>query len=319
MVKYFYSCDWGTTNLRLRLVNASTSTVVTSIEIDQGIAKVFSQWKTTDVDRFGFYCGILQNCISKLKPLIDVKPRTIPVIVSGMATSNMGMIELPYAELPVGIDSTGLFIQSFQSSSEFDYPLILVSGVRTNTDLMRGEEVQVIGACYGSTSSEELFVLPGTHSKHVWADDKNITDLKTYMTGELFQLLTVNSILSSSIELTDDINTPGWENFFEEGIMQSIKNGVLENLFGLRVAHIFNKRTAQQNGYYLNGLLIGNELKNILHQEDREIVLVSNELQKKYYSAALDLLNIRANRRWVSSETATVNGHGIVFRKYFDR
>ena len=232
-----------------------------------------------------------------------------------MASSNIGMIELPYAELPVGIDGSGLFTQSFPGSGDFAYPLIIISGVKTNADLMRGEEVQVIGACRSRRGIEELFILPGTHSKHVSTDNKNITDVKTYMTGELFQLLAANSILSKSIEVTDDPDIPGWENFFEEGVMQSVKSGVVENLFGLRVAHIFNKRTAQQNGYYLNGLLIGSELKNIREEYGLEIVLVSNERQKKYYSAGLDLLNKGVTRRWISSQAATVYGHQAIFEK----
>lgn len=317
MFKYFYSCDWGTTNLRLRLVDASTSAVLSNIETDQGITKVFSQWKLSRRERFRFYCDILRNCISNLRSSIETLPGSIPVIVSGMASSNMGMIELPYAELPAGIDGTGLLIQSFQSSGDFAYPLILVSGVRTNTDFMRGEEVQVIGAARSRPGNNELFILPGTHSKHVWTHNNSILDLKTYMTGELFQLLSVNSILANSIEATNDLNTPGWENFFEEGVMQSLKSGVLENLFGLRVAHIFNKRTPQQNGYYLNGLLIGSELKNILEDQGREIVLVSTELFKKYYSAALDLLNVHLKSRWVSSEAATVAGHQVIFERQF--
>ena len=317
MINYFYSCDWGTTNLRLRLVDATTSAVLSDIETNQGITKVFSQWKLSDKDRFRFYCDILQNCISNLKASIETSSGNIPVIVSGMASSNIGMIELPYSELPVGIDGTGLFIQSFQSSSDFGHPLILVSGVRTNTDFMRGEEVQVIGACRNRSGNHEIFILPGTHSKHVWTHNNSITDLKTYMTGEVFQLMSVNSILSNSIEVTEDSNLPGWENFFEEGVRQSIQSGVLENLFGLRVAHIFNKRTAQQNGYYLSGLLIGSELKKILEDQGREIILVSNELQKKYYLAALDLLNVRVRTRWVSSEVATVNGQQIIFERQY--
>jgi 2-dehydro-3-deoxygalactonokinase len=182
---------------------------------------------------------------------------------------------------------------------------------------MRGEEVQVIGACRNRSGNDELFILPGTHSKHVWTHNNSITDLKTYMTGELFQLLSVNSILSNSIEVTDDSNAHGWENFFEEGVMQSLKSEVMENLFGLRVAHIFNKRTAQQNGYYLTGLLIGSELKNIREDHGSEIVLVSNELFKKYYSAALELLDVHVRSRWVSSETATVEGHQVIFERQF--
>ena len=316
MNKHFYSCDWGTTNLRIRLVEASTGNVVSRIETDQGITKVFSQWKLSRVDRFSFYSGMLKDCISKLKTSVEAAPGRIPIIISGMASSNIGMIELPYAELPVEINGTGLFIQSFEDSVDLG-PIMLISGVRTNADIMRGEEVQVIGACGTRSNISELFILPGTHSKHVRTYDNRITDLKTYMTGELFQLLSVNSILSNSIDVTGDSNTPGWENFFEEGVMQSIKSGVLENLFGLRVAHIFNKRTAQQNGYYLNGLLIGSELKNILATREQQIVLVGNELQKKYYSAGLDLLNVGVNRRWISSEIATVNGHRTIFEKQF--
>ena len=101
--------------------------------------------------------------------------------------------------------------------------------------------------------------------------------------------------------------------------MRSVKDGAFENLFGLRVAHLLNKRTAQQNRYFLNGLLIGSELKNIGGNHSAEIVLVSTEFQKKYYSAALDLLNVGASRKWISSETATVNGHHTIFEKQFSQ
>ena len=211
MSKYFYSCDWGTTNLRLRLVDASTSTVVSGIETDQGITKIFSAWKLSDKERFDFYCNVLQTCISKLKSSTEVSRESIPIIVSGMASSSMGMTELPYAGLPIGIDGTGLLTQSFPSSANLANPLILVSGIRTDTDLMRGEEVQVIGASRNKPANDQLFILPGTHSKHVRTHDHNITGLKTYMTGELFQLLSVNSILSNSIDVTQDLNEPGWE------------------------------------------------------------------------------------------------------------
>src|SRR6185503_12620577 len=97
--------------------------------------------------------------------------------------------------------------------------------------------------------------------------------LKTYMTGELFRLMINNSILSGSIERADDQTTTGWEDFFEEGIRRSLKTGLSENLFGIRVAQLLNKRTAVQNGYYLNGLLIGSELKNISQEQRDDIVL----------------------------------------------
>lgn len=316
MSQYFFSCDWGTTNFRLRLVDAGNGTVISAVQTDQGVAKVFSGWKISDADRFTYFRDVLLKCILNLTESVKSLPENTLVIISGMATSNMGMIELPYAELPVKIDGTSLVIKTVQRSADFPYPVILVSGVKTKTDLMRGEEIQVIGACQNLSSTEGLFILPGTHSKHVWVQDGKITGIKTYMTGELFQLLAVNSILSGSIEPDNDFRLPGWQNYFEEGILQSQKNDLLESLFTIRVAQLFNERTAQQNHYYLNGLLIGGELKRISdQQQELDIVLVSNEYQKKIYMTAFELLKIPATGKWMSSEKASVKGHCLIFAK----
>ena len=66
MINYFYSCDWGTTNLRLRLVDATTSAVLSDIETNQGITKVFSQWKLSDKDRFRFDLGGVEDAYAEM-------------------------------------------------------------------------------------------------------------------------------------------------------------------------------------------------------------------------------------------------------------
>ena len=53
---------------------------------------------------------------------------------------------------------------------------------------------------------EQVFIFPGTHSKHVTVKNGNVIDIKTYMTGEFFELLSVKSILSATIEKTVDLN-----------------------------------------------------------------------------------------------------------------
>ena len=49
-------------------------------------------------------------------------------------------------------------------------------------DVIRGEETQVLGASKGGT---EHFVTPGTHSKWITVNDREITGFSSYMTGEV--------------------------------------------------------------------------------------------------------------------------------------
>lgn len=67
---------------------------------------------------------------------------------------------------------------------------------------MRSEEVQLIGAVEGQKDSaaETGYIFPGTHFKHIYVQRKQVTDFKTYMTGEYFELLSQKNILRESVE-----------------------------------------------------------------------------------------------------------------------
>ena len=45
-----------------------------------------------------------------------------------------------------------------------------------------------------------MFILPGTHSKHMMSEDGMLIDFQTWMTGELFEIISTNSILNNSIQ-----------------------------------------------------------------------------------------------------------------------
>jgi hypothetical protein len=66
---------------------------------------------------------------------------------TGMVSSSMGMRELPYRELPLAIDGSALSVERVAARDDFPHALVLVSGVRSHDDVMRGEETQLIGAC----------------------------------------------------------------------------------------------------------------------------------------------------------------------------
>lgn len=126
----------------------------------------------------------------------------IPILLSGMASSSIGIRELPYAQLPASLNGENLIIENISSNLELQNEVFLISGLEKPGDVMRGEETQAIGWKYSSfdASSNCVLIVPGTHSKHITICDDRIVDFKTFMTGEIFELLTSHSILSDSVQ-----------------------------------------------------------------------------------------------------------------------
>src|SRR6185312_13329821 len=97
-------------------------------------------------------------------------------------------------------------------------PTLLIPGVRTEEDMMRGEEVQVIGANARGEEGDATIILPGTHSKHVNVERGQAVTLKTFMSGEFFELLARHSILAHSVDDGLASNQPGADAAFIEGV-----------------------------------------------------------------------------------------------------
>lgn len=88
------SCDWGTTSFRLRLINTEDGTVLNEIAGGKGIAAVYNEWLQSGLaenERINFYRQILQAAIDKITA---GTPEKTPVIISGMASSSIGITEL---------------------------------------------------------------------------------------------------------------------------------------------------------------------------------------------------------------------------------
>ena len=146
MKNYILCCDWGTTSFRLRLVDRHTYEVIGELLSPAGVAGTFRAWKEqSELSRFDFYAGILNDSIRELADDSGNDLQHIPVIVSGMASSSLGMEEVPYANLPFDISGSQASCRIFKNFNGSDAPLILVSGVKSYEDVMRGEEAQLIG------------------------------------------------------------------------------------------------------------------------------------------------------------------------------
>ena len=205
MSGYFLSCDWGTSAFRLRLVRVGDMCVLDEVKSSQGMASTFNAWEehvsNNDLDRVDFYLKVISEHLAIIAQRSDVDVKDVPVVLSGMASSTIGILNMPYKQLPFNTDGRDLETRWIQRSKEFAHDVLLISGICNDDDVIRGEETQLIGCIEGNAKNgeEQLYILPGTHSKHIYVENGSVNHFQTFMTGEFFALLSTKSILSSSV------------------------------------------------------------------------------------------------------------------------
>ena len=203
-------------------------------------------------------------------------------LVSGMAGSKQGWVEAPYCPCPSGRVEVANAIVEIEPGRIAIVPGLsdMHDGV---PDVMRGEEVQIIGAMAITGLSDGLFVLPGTHNKWATVKRGRVTSFRTFMTGEFYALLSQHSILSRTL----DAQAPLDEIAFLQGVTQADNGqGLLHNAFGARTLALFERMQPGELASYLSGLLIGEELRTQSIHAASDLVLVGNaELTQRYLLA----------------------------------
>ncbi len=314
-MKLFFSCDWGTSTFRLRLVDAISEKILSELKTGYGIAGAFEAWKQSGLgedERIGFYQSYLVDQLKKMDASFR-KNADIPIVLSGMVSSSIGMLELPYKNLPFLADGSDLLLNAIPATADMP-PQIIVSGARSESDVIRGEETILAGCDIETDDREQLFILPGTHSKHIRVRNGWVKDISTYMTGELFDLLSNKSILTASVK--KDEQEPGThDRFFADGVKKGTALNLMNSIFHVRSNQLFGKATPEENFHYLSGLLIGHELKEVLESGDKSVTLVCSGELKKAYTFALDVLGVGNNLQIKDSDVALIRGQ----KKIVDR
>ncbi len=281
--EYFISCDWGTTNFRLRVVNTISLEVVEEIKTNQGVKKVYDQYiAQNELSQFDFFCEYILSQIN----VLPIEHQKHVIICSGMASSSIGLYELDYVSMPIKVDGKDLEVKKLKYNNHLE--LLLVSGIKDSQGVMRGEETQAIGFQEQLQPYDEgVLLLPGTHSKHLLYLKGEFVELKSFMTGELFEILSKNSILSNSIIIGNAEHIS--EKPFLEGVKLGSEGKLSSSLFSIRVNDLFGKSTKIDNYFYLSGLLIGDELAYLKNQ-NRKIFLAAPYPLSNLYQIALDSL-----------------------------
>jgi 2-dehydro-3-deoxygalactonokinase len=273
--------DWGTSSLRGARLGAS-GLVLESREFPRGILTVpAGQFEAVFHELFGDWMQ---------------EPGAL-CLISGMAGSRQGWQEAPYCPCPAGFAELGQRLLWLQPDRIALVPGLSCTSTDTlNTpDVMRGEEVQIFGALQMAGRDSATLVLPGTHSKWVKVQSGRVTQFQTFMTGEVFALLSQHSILGKTLDLNGAFN----EAIFLQGVDQSQQTGsVLHRLFAVRTLGLFERLRAAQLPSYLSGLLIGEELsQQAVYTHTEPVILIGSEALTLRYTLALQHLRIPSQSR----------------------
>ena len=280
----FISVDWGTTNLRIRFVSNPDLHIQGEFFYDNGLKKMNKIWEESKKKFPNRKKYLLDKLIEYLDKTLFEHVNFKNIIISGMASSSIGLQELDYSKIPFNFIKPKINLLEIKWRQK---TISLISGIKKNDDIMRGEETQVVGIAEEYINMDKaLIIIPGTHSKHIYCDEGIITNFKTFMTGEVFNSFTENTILSSSvnyIEFNDKYKTS-----FINGVNQ-IKEGssLINAAFKIRTNDLFKKMSKEDNYHFLSGLLIGEELLKLDLSDTKKIIVYANPQLTKIYTTAL--------------------------------
>ena len=305
----FLSCDWGTSTFRIRLVDAVKREAPAELKTNDGIADTHHQWLAAgrpEAERIDFYRRKLDDAINHLSG--DVV-KGLPVILSGMASSSIGLAELPYQEFPFSWELAQFPVKKINEDEKFSHPLYLVSGFKTDHDVMRGEESLLLG-CDIPDNDERIFIFPGTHSKHVFVKDKSGIDFKTYMTGEIFNLLAEKSILRHAVEKGTD------ERSFSDGFKTGLDDNILHHAFMVRTRQLLQHANPVSGYQFLSGLLIGAELAQ-LKETHCPVYVVCSEPLNQAYLTGLKLMESDREIFYLNADEMLIKAHSKIAHQIF--
>lgn len=307
----FLCCDWGTSSFRLRIVDMDSLKVLSEISNSEGCAKTNEMWAARGEDEQGrlkFYLDILKKHVSDLSEKSKLDLGNIPLVISGMASSTIGMINLPYKQAPFSVDGSDLEAKKIPSGV-LGHDIFIISGVKTADDVMRGEETKLVG-CLDANDMEQILVLPGTHPKHVYARAGQVTGFETYMTGEFFDILSSESLLALSVKKHPGFN----EDAFADGVKKGSTENLLHSSFFVRTNALFQKYSPEENFDYLSGLLIGFELKDLSNLSCPVVLLGTGKLAT-LYQKAFSVLSIPISYQ-VDADEALIKGQQKIVKSH---
>ncbi len=259
--------DWGTSNVRAWAMRAG-----------QPIADATSDKGMGTLDPNGFEAALLDV----IGDWLGSGP--MPVIACGMLGAKQGWTEAPYARVPCPPVSAST-ARPPVTDPRLDVTILPGLSQAKPADVMRGEETQIAGFLAQTPGFDGVICLPGTHTKWAQISAGEVVSFRTFMTGELFALLSRHSVLRHSIG-------PGWDDdAFAQAVAEAMSRpeALAGRFFSLRAESLLSDLAPATARARLSGLLIGAELAAARpYWLGQRIALIGDDGLVGAYIAALD-------------------------------
>jgi 2-dehydro-3-deoxygalactonokinase len=267
--------DWGTSNLRAWAMGPQG--VVAEGQSDKGMGKLSpAEFEAALLELIGAWLT---------GPTL--------VLACGMVGARQGWREAQYRAVPCTPTDPAALTKVDTQDTRLD--LRIAPGLSQDKpgDVMRGEETQAEGALHLDPGFDGVLCHPGTHAKWIQISAGEIVSFQTFMTGELFALMSGQSVLRHSMG-------EGWDAAsFDDAVSDALSRPerVAARLFGIRAESLLHGLTPAAAKARLSGLLIGMELAGSRpYWLGQRVKLIGAEPLARNYARALAVQGITAER-----------------------
>jgi 2-dehydro-3-deoxygalactonokinase len=289
----YVAVDWGTSSFRLWLIGKDGG-VIAERRSGEGM---------TTAARTGF-AAVLESHLAAISA-----PAGLPVLICGMAGAKQGWVEAGYLDTPAALaDIPAAAVRIPGVDADIRILPGLAQRDAVAPDVMRGEETQLLGAASELGTGDHLVCMPGTHSKWVRLSGGKVEGFSTFMTGELFEAIAKNTILSHAIAEAGAIS--GDNTAFRAAVARMVANPALatSQLFSVRAGSLIAGLSPEDAKARLSGTLIGLEIAGALSlvAAGTPVALVVSGGLGALYKEALAAAGISPSL--IDADTAVRNG-----------
>jgi len=288
----YVAVDWGTSSFRLWLVDPAGD-VLGERRSPEGMMAAA---------KLGF-ATVLQSHLAAVGATDD-----LPVIICGMAGARQGWVEAGYIDTPAHLATV---LERAVAVPGTARDIRILPGIAQRNpdapDVMRGEETQLLGALGLNAAGDAVVCIPGTHSKWAVVKAGTVERFATFMTGELFSVVSRETILSHAVagaEEADDIGA------FKSAVVAAFHSPALAAnlLFQVRSSQLLFGGSATAARERISGTLIGLEMAAGLTGDRPKggITLVASGRLGQLYQLAFETLSVAV--RSIDAEEAVRRG-----------
>ena len=291
----YVAVDWGTSSFRLWVIDRAGS-VLAERRSGEGMMAAAKP---------GF-AAVLQSHLDAVGAAND-----LPVVICGMAGARQGWVEAGYIDTPADLAS---ILERAVPVSGQSRDIRILPGIAQRDpktpDVMRGEETQLLGALGADATGEAVVCIPGTHSKWVRVSGGAVERFATFMTGELFSVISRETILSHAVAGADEaVDTKA----FGSAVVAAFEAPALAAnlLFQVRSNQLLFGGSAAAARERISGTLIGIELAAGLagDQAGRSVTLIASGRLQVLYRLAFDTLSVAVQS--IDAEEAVRRGLSV--------